>query len=153
MADLSNRDALSILQRMDLEIQHRLQERAAVAHVADVIRAFEAAQAGLDRAAAAQAEATQRLTDLQAQYAAEDARLRRDSERFRQEAAAEQVRLKTALAKAREATQVAEAKQATVESEAQATIVRLDAAVREREARLATLQADYDEFRRTHALV
>lgn len=150
MSDLTHRDVITVLDRLDLEYNQMLQAKAALKHIRTILVMYQEAQARLETLTASHNELTQKIGDLPKRYAQEESEQRK----------ALNQRLAPLHQQIAEATTKAEAAKADLANltpawnEAQRMhqlrVSKLDDTIKEKQAQLDALTAALNELRRKH---
>jgi chromosome segregation ATPase len=150
MNDMSDQDALSVLQRMDLEVRQRQQERVALAKVSEIIQKYQAAQRGLESLERTRTDLEASIAGLQGRISSEESALRKPFLRERNQLQEEIVSLQAKAMDAKEATRAAEVRLVAAEHEAQAKISQLDADLKAKTEELGKLERSLDGLKKKH---
>lgn len=152
MAEMTDNEVLSVLNRMDAEQRTMESLQSARKHVREVIERYQTISAALPSLEAAYAEHQKARHDLEQETAQMKAALEAQLAQKREETSAEvascQARIDTAQAKAVAAEQDAQDKEAFAAKRGE----QLDAEIRAKVEQLAAAETALTEFKRQHGL-
>jgi DNA repair exonuclease SbcCD ATPase subunit len=152
MAELTDKDVLTVLDRLDLETKQMQQARVVYAHIGDVIRSYQQAKQGLDSLAQKRTDLQSVISSLEGQIKTEEVSIRKRLSQERAELESEVESLKKRRIEAQEKSKKAEDKLKATEETMNGRLAELDAAIKAKTAGLETLTASFSRFTREHGL-